>query len=172
MIQEIKAGWSRSVSWVCILCNEGGGVSGCLVCVCGNVHVYVSLHIKMMDFIPRYLWDWHCWDLSNIRSSIQRSQRGQQVISKLKGSGSRGVRWCHNSATSAYNTPHNWLGCSPDYIFISLMSHSPGIFQHVGRMIYMYLVLLTFLVMKFSSVQLADELLAPGAYGIKGQGWT
>lgn len=41
-----------------------------------------------------------------------------------------------------------------------------------GRMIYMYLVLLTFLVMKFSSVQLADELLAPRAYGIRGQGWT
>lgn len=30
------------------------------------------------------------------------------------------------------------------------MSHGPGIFQHVRRMIYMYLALLTFLVMKFS----------------------
>lgn len=57
---------------------------------------------------------------------IRGSQWGRRVISKLKRSGSKGVTGRRISVTSCYNVAHNWLGCCPDCVFISLASHTRG----------------------------------------------
>lgn len=63
---------------------------------------------------------------------IRGSQRGRRVISKLKRSGSKGVTRRRISVTSRYNVAHNWLGCCPDCVFISLASHTRGCISEAG----------------------------------------
>lgn len=113
--------------------------------VCMFMHFCRLAHKKMMDFITRLLAGLlHL--LIFLRASlrtgpcIRGSQRGRRVISKLKRSGSKGVRGRRISVTSRYNVAHNWLGCCPDCVFISLASHTRGVFQRRGLMIYMCLV--------------------------------
>lgn len=110
----------------------------------------VGSHIKIMDFITQLCED--CCTCSLISEPLrdqtpwpllQRSELGQQVISILTRAGSKGVIWCRISVISTHNTPHNRLGCSPDCVFIPLMSRARGNVSAVGQMIYMCSVQMT-----------------------------
>lgn len=110
----------------------------------------VGSHIKIMDFITQLCED--CCTCSLISEPLrdqtpwpllQRSELGQQVISILTRAGSKGVIWCRISVISTHNTPHNRLGCSPDCVFIPLMSRARGNISAVGQMIYMCSVQMT-----------------------------
>lgn len=88
-------------------------------------------HVSLLAWLLHFLI--HLWVSERPFRSPDPKVRMGSVIPKLKGSGSKGVRWCCISVTSPYNTPHNWLGCSLDYIFISLVSQRQGIFQLWSR---------------------------------------
>lgn len=96
-------------------------------CLC----VSTSSHVNKMDFIdalvvsvPRSLV--YLRDLKDEQSgpAIQRSGQVQQIISTLKRSGSKSAGWCRISVTPPNNTEPDWLGYSPDCIFLLPMSNS------------------------------------------------
>lgn len=91
----------------------------------------------MTDFITRRLarrLHWLIFLRAFWRSGslVRGSQPGRRVISKLKRSGTKGVTRRRISVTSRYNVAHNWVGCCPDCVFISLASHTQGCISEAG----------------------------------------